>query len=110
MTDRDDVECKNCGHLYLVQENVFQHDCKNPKKTIPEDAGFTGSFQTRMAWLFHESTRHLLSSEGWRVFDEGVDITHAEIEDAVDMDELARVFEDWLDDQLNAIQKKGEGK
>lgn len=67
--------------------------------------GFSGSFISRMAWLFHESTRHLLGSEGWRKFDEGVGITHAEIEDRVNMDDLAEVFEKWLDDQLNEVDK-----
>lgn len=70
-----------------------------------EGRGFTGGFQTRMAWLFHESTRHLLSSDGWRNFEESADITHLEIEERVNMDELAKVFEEWLDEQLNRIDK-----
>lgn len=68
--------------------------------------GFSGSFQARMAWLFHESARHLLVSDGWRNFDKGVDITHDELEKTIDMDELARAFEQWLDDQLNKVTSK----
>lgn len=58
-----------------------------------------------MAWLFHEATRNLLTSEGWRVFDKDVDITHTEIEERVDMESLADEFESWLDRRLNEIDK-----
>lgn len=24
-------DCNRCGHVYLKEENVFQHDCSNPR-------------------------------------------------------------------------------
>lgn len=55
--------------------------------------------------LFYAGTKRLLGSAGWKNFDEGVDITHADIEERVDMHELAKAFEVWLDDELNKIDR-----
>lgn len=68
--------------------------------------GFSGSFQARLAWLFHNATRELLTSDGWRNFDHrGAGITHEEIEERVDMDKLARLFEEWLNGELDKINR-----
>lgn len=31
MSERE-VDCNNCGHVYLPHENIFMHDCRNPLK------------------------------------------------------------------------------
>lgn len=32
MSNKYEKDCDRCGHVYLPDENIFQHDCRNPKK------------------------------------------------------------------------------
>lgn len=51
--NREDTECRNCGHVYLKEENHFQHDCKNPLTEQSDKSGETRQeFTTRMVAEF----------------------------------------------------------